>query len=84
MRLYELNKELTLARERGFKINQIKKLKIKICSNLPHITIHHYLKLRITIMRRKISLKITQNREYIQTHCIDNRNFFLFACHKWY
>ena len=25
-----------------------------------------------------------QNREYIQTHCIDRRNPFHFACRQWY
>ena len=36
MGLYELNKKLILARERGFKFNEINKLTIKIYSNLSH------------------------------------------------
>ena len=49
MGLYELNKKLALARERGFKFNQINTFKIKIYSNLSHINIHYYLKPQITM-----------------------------------
>ena len=28
--------------------------------------------------------KISQNRDYIQTHCNDRRNPFQFACRQWY
>ena len=52
--------------------------KIKIYSNLSHI------KLRIPIMHRQFFIKISQNREYIQTFCNDKRNPFHFACHQWY
>ena len=34
MRMYELNKKLTLARENGYIFNQINKLTTKIYSNL--------------------------------------------------
>ena len=51
--LYELNIKLTLARERDFIFNKINNLTIKIYSNLSHINIHHYLKLRIPIMHRQ-------------------------------
>ena len=27
---------------------------------------------------------ILQNRDYIQTHCIDRRNSFHFACRHWF
>ena len=27
---------------------------------------------------------ISQNREYVQTHCKDRRNLFQFAYRKWY
>ena len=43
MNLYETNKELKIARQRGFLFNQINKLTIKIYSNLPNKNIHHYL-----------------------------------------
>ena len=39
MGLYDLNKKLKVARERGFIINQINKLKKVIYSNLSHINI---------------------------------------------
>ena len=45
MGLYELNKKLTLARERGFIFNQINNFKIKIDSNLSYINIHYHLRL---------------------------------------
>ena len=45
LNLYELNKKLTLARERGFIFNQINKLTIKIYSNLSNINIHYHLTL---------------------------------------
>ena len=53
MGLFELKKQLTVARQNGFIFNQINKLKVKIYSNLSHINIHYYLKLRIPIMRRQ-------------------------------
>ena len=28
--------------------------------------------------------KLSQNHEYIQTHCNDRNNLFHFACRKWY
>ena len=41
MGMYDLNKKLTIARENGFKFNQINKLTIKIYSNLSYINIHY-------------------------------------------
>ena len=41
LHMYEINKKLTLARERGFKFQQINKLAIKIYSNLFYINIHY-------------------------------------------
>ena len=51
--LYELNKKLTIARQRGFKFNQINKLTVKIYSHQRYINISYYLKHRITIMHRQ-------------------------------
>ena len=84
MGLYELNKKLTLARERGFKFNQINKLTIKIYSNLSNINIHYHLKLGSPPLHRLFFIKISQNRDYIQTHCNNRRNSFHFACRQWY
>ena len=84
MGLFELNKKLIVARQNGFIFNQITSFKIKILSNLSHINIHHYLKLRIPIMNRHFSRKMAQNPEYIQTFCNDRRNPLYFACRQWY
>ena len=32
----------------------------------------------------KLRIKISQSRDYIQTHCNDRRNSFHFACRQWY
>ena len=82
--MYELNKKLTLARERGFKFNQINNFKIKIYSNLSHINTHYHLRLSIPPLRRQFFVKVSKNREYMQTFCNDRRNPFHFACRQWY
>ena len=84
MNLYELNKKLTVARKNGFKFNQINKLTIKIYSNLSNINIHYHLKLGVSPFHRQFFRKISQNHDYIQTHCNDRRNSFHFACRQWY
>ena len=35
-------------------------------------------------MHRHFSRKLSENLDYIQTHCNDRRNLFHFACRKWY
>ena len=35
-------------------------------------------------MSKTIFRKISQNRDYIQTHCNNRRNSFHFACCQWY
>ena len=84
MASYKIGKKLTIARERNFIFIQINKLTTKIYSNLSHINIHYYLKLRIPIMHRQFFRKLSQNPDYIQTFCKDRRNLFHFACRKWY
>ena len=84
MGMYELNKKLTLARERGYIFNQINKLTIKIYSNLSHINIHYHLRLGASPLHRQFFIKISKNRDYIQTHRNDRRNTFHFACRQWY
>ena len=81
--LYELNKKLTLARERGFKFNQINRLTIKIYSHQRFINISYYLKHRIPIMHRHLFKILTKNREYVETHCNDRNNAFHIACQTW-
>ena len=81
---YEISKKLTNARQNGFIFNQTNNFEIKIYSNLSNINIHYYLKLRIPMMHRQFFRKLSQNRDYIQTHCNDRRNPFPFACRQWY
>ena len=83
MNLFELNKKLTLARQGGFKINQINKLTKNFYSHQRYINISCYLKHRISIMHRQFFKILSQNHEYIQTHCNDRNNHFHFACQKW-
>ena len=66
MGLYELNKKLTLARERKFVFNQINKLTVNFFSNLSNINIPYHLKLGSPPLHRQFFIKISQNREYIQ------------------
>ena len=84
MGVYELNLKLTLAKQRGFKFDHIKKLTIKIYSNLSNINIHYYLKHRIPMGQRLFFRRIAKNRDYIQSHCNDINNPFHFACSQWY
>ena len=84
MGMYELNKKVTIARENGFIFNQINKLTIKIYSNLSHINIHYHLRLGSPPLHRQFFIKISENRDYIQTHCNNRRNPFDFACRQWY
>ena len=81
--LYELKIKLTIARQRGFILNQINKLTIKIYSHQRYINISYYLKHRIPIMHRQFFKILSRNRDYVETHCNDRNNPFHFACQKW-
>ena len=83
MGMYELNKKLTIGRGNGFKFNQINKLIIKIYSNLSHINIHYHLRLGAPPLHRQFFMKISQNRDYIQTHCNNRGNPFHLALRQW-
>ena len=83
MGMYELNKKLTIARGNGFIFNQINKLTIKIYSNLSYINIHYHLRLGAPPLHRQFFIKLSHNRDYIQSHCNDRRNPFHFACRQW-
>ena len=83
MNLFELNKKLTLARQRGFKFNQINELTMKIYSHQRYINISCYLKHRIPFMHRQFFKILTKNRDYVETHCNDRNNPFHFACQTW-
>ena len=51
--LYELNKKLTIARQRGFIFNQMNTLTIKIYSHIRYINVSYYLNHHIPIMHRQ-------------------------------
>ena len=84
MGMYELNKKFSIARGNSFKFNQINKLTIKIYSNLSNINIHYHLRLGAPPMHSQFFIKISNNKEYIQTYCNDRRNTFHFALRQWY
>ena len=85
MRMYELNKKLTIARRSSFKFKQINKLTIKIYSNLFYINIHYLLTLGAPPLHyRFFKRKRQMNHEFIQTRCNDRRNPFHLACRQWY
>ena len=84
MGMFELNKKLAIARERGYIFNQINNFKIKIYSNLSNINIHYHLRLGAPPLHRQFFIKISHNRDYIQTFCNDRTNTFHFACRQWY
>ena len=67
------------ALEDGF----IRKLAIKIYSNLSNVNICFHLEFRIPKLHRQCSRIISQNREYVKIHCNDLRNPFHFACRRW-
>ena len=83
MNLFELNRKLTLARQRGFRFLHINKLTIKIYSHQRYVKISYYLKQRIPIIHRQFFKIFSQNRDYVQTHCNDRNNLFRFACQTW-
>ena len=84
MGMYEINKKLAIARERGFKFNQINKLTIKNNSNLQSINICYYLKHRIPMCHRLFFRRISQSKECIENFCNDMNIPFHFACRKLY
>ena len=82
--MYGLNQKLAIARGNGYIFNQINNFKIKMYSNLSNINIHYHVKIGLPPLQRQFFIKISQNRDYIQTHCNDRRNPFHFACRQWY
>ena len=83
MNLFELNKKLTVARQRGYIFNQINKLTIKIYSHLRYISISYYLKFPIPMCHRQFFRVISQIRDYVENISNDSNNPFHFACQKW-
>ena len=83
MNLFEINKKLTLARQRSFRFLHINKLTIKFFSHQRYINITFYLKHRIPIMHRQFFEILSRNCDYVQTYCNDRNNPFHFACQTW-
>ena len=83
MNLFELNKKLTLARQRGFRFLHIYKLTIKIYSHLRYISIGYYLKFPIPMCHRRFFRVTSQNRDYVDNFCNDRNINLDFACQKW-
>ena len=86
MIFFELNKNLKVARQKGFIFAQVKKLTIKLYSSLPKINISYNLKFRKPRCHRQFEFFriLSQNREYIENLCKNIKNPFQFACFKWY
>ena len=80
---FELNKKLTVACGNCYILNQINKLTIKVYSNLSNINIHYHLLLGASPLHRRFFKRISQNRDYIHTHCNDRRNPIHFGCRQW-
>ena len=68
MGLYDLNKKLKIARRNDFILNQINKLTIKFGSNLSSINFYYCLKFHIPMCQRQFFRRISQNKEYVETH----------------
>ena len=82
MRLYELNKKLTVARERGFRFSHINKLAKKFYPHLPHLNISYYLKSQISMCNRQFFRVLSQNRDHLENFCNGSINLSHFACQK--
>ena len=79
MKLFGLNKKLTLA---SFRFSHINKLTKKHYSHLRYISIRYYLKFTISMCLRRFFRVISQNRDYVNNFCNDRNNTFHFACQK--
>ena len=84
MNLFEINKKLTLARQRGFEFNQLNKVTIKVYRDFSLINIRYYLKHQIPMCHSLFFRRIDRNRDYIQTFCKDRRKPFHFLFRQWY
>ena len=62
MHLYEKNKKITIAWEKGFRFLQINKLTLKFYSHLRYINISNYLKSQKPMCHRQFFRVISQNR----------------------
>ena len=77
LNLYEVNKKLTVARQKGFTFNQINKPTIKIHSNISRRKIHYYSKVQIPIMHRQFFKILSQNRNMFKLIVIIEITLFI-------
>ena len=82
MNLFELNKKLTVARQKGYIFIQKNKRTIKSYSHLRYISISCYLIFPIPMCHGQMFTVISQNRDYVENFCNDMENLFHFACQK--
>ena len=66
MSFYEINKKLTVARQRSYIFNQILKLTMKIFSILWILIFSYFLKHRIPMCLRLFFKRLSQNKEYLE------------------
>ena len=83
MNLYDSNRKLKIARQRGFIFNQINKLTTKFYSSLSNKIIHYYLKVPIPIIHQNFFKILSEVPENVQTHCNDKNIPLNFAIRKW-
>ena len=82
-KFYGLNKKIKIAKYNKLKFDEILKLTKKIYSIVSNIKIQYYLKKQIPIMHRHFFQILSQNPDYVKTHCNDLNNPLHFACRRW-
>ena len=82
MNLFDLNKKLTVARQRGYIFNQINKLTLKMYSHLRYISISYYLKFPIPMCHRQFFTVISQNRDHVEKFCMIQKILFILHVRK--
>ena len=76
----ELNKKLSIARQRGYIFNKINRLTIKFYNNLSQTNIHNYYKIQCPILMRQILNIISRDYNSIQkiSNIFHNVEFYIF------
>ena len=83
MNLYELNKKVKIGRQESFVFNQVDKLTVEFYSSLPNLNIRYHLKHQRPMMHRNLFKIVSQNPDYVKTHCIDLNFPFHLAIRNW-
>ena len=82
MNLYDLNKNIKVARQNGFVFNQLIKLLKNFSSHKRYINKSYYLNFQIPMCHRQFFIVFSQNQIYVESFRNDMENPFQFACHK--